>query len=433
MLLRRTIASAVVVAAATAPSVLLAAGPALADATSPAQQEQHRPTYTELTQSAEAARQAYDEAAAAKAAGQEKLKATFSALDQDTHPLKAAWLAAEKVANAADADKAAADQAVADAEAKLDAATDEAGKATARKAVNEAQTQVEKAAAAKADAHTKLDHAQDAWDDARVAASREYDTLDKALDKADKAKEAADKALTTAKECVRVPGLTVLANGLPSKVVAGNTVDFSFTVANNTDRTLNVSPLTSFTLLHTGMADQRVMKVQWFNGSGWQELDSRGHGTDRIATIKSMKPGARSDVKLRMAIEAQTPAKKALALLAGDASDQYNPCVLGPMKRYDFEVLPAGSKPGKVDEAKPGNAEDKDRPTPKAKPEANGSTKHDPSAKPETTPDAAKGSLATTGTSSTEQTLALAGGAAVLLGAGAVLTVRRKRGAKGTN
>ncbi|MFB7631182.1 LPXTG cell wall anchor domain-containing protein [Streptomyces sp. NPDC056149] len=146
-----------------------------------------------------------------------------------------------------------------------------------------------------------------------------------------------------------------------------------------------------------------------------------------------MKPGARTDVKLRMAIEAQAPAKKALALLAGDASDQYNPCVLGPMKRYDFEVLPAGSKPGKVDEAKPGKVEDKDRPAPKAKPEANGSAKGDAAAKPESTPDAAKGSLATTGTSSAEQTLALAGGAAVLLGTGAVFAVRRKRGARGTN
>ncbi|WP_274918417.1 hypothetical protein [Streptomyces sp. WZ-12] len=107
----------------TAPSVLLATGTALADAKSPSPQEQHRPTHAELTKSAEAARQAYDEAVAAKAAGLEKLKATMAALNQDTHPLKAARLAARKVAKAADAAKTAADQAVTEAQATLDAAT----------------------------------------------------------------------------------------------------------------------------------------------------------------------------------------------------------------------------------------------------------------------------------------------------------------------
>ncbi|MFG2226215.1 LAETG motif-containing sortase-dependent surface protein [Streptomyces sp. NPDC048644] len=64
------------------------------------------------------------------------------------------------------------------------------------------------------------------------------------------------------------------------------------------------------------------------------------------------------------------------------------------MKRYNFEVLPAGSKPGKVDAA---------------------------------------GGLAKTGSSSAVPQLALAGGAAVLLGTGAVFAVRRHRGTRGTN
>ncbi|MFE7314171.1 LPXTG cell wall anchor domain-containing protein [Streptomyces sp. NPDC057555] len=416
----------------TVPTVLLTTGSAFADSDLPAQ-TQHKPTYAELQKAAEDAKKAYDAAVDAKKAGLEKLKATMAALDEDTHPLKAAWLAAEKVAKAAGADKAAADRAVVEAQAKLAEATDEAGKTEARKALAAAEARAEKATADKADADTKRKDTRDAWDDARVAASREYNTFHVALDKAAEAQESADQALAAAKKCVRAPDLTVLANGLPSKVVAGTTVDFSFTVANGTDRTLDVDPLVFFNLQATDEY-QHFMKVQWSNGSDWQELDSR-NGSSHIASVKTMKPGARSDVKMRMTLEAKAPANKALALLAGDASDPYNPCVLGPMKRYDFEVLPAGSKPGTVDEAKPGTVEDKDRakPTPTAKSTPNPSAQGGASAEPAPTSDAAEGNLATTGSSSAMPQLALAGGAAVLLGTGAVLAVRRNRAAKGSN
>ncbi|WKK22804.1 LAETG motif-containing sortase-dependent surface protein [Streptomyces olivoreticuli] len=203
-------------------------------------------------------------------------------------------------------------------------------------------------------------------------------------------------------------------------------------MANGTDRTLNVDPLVLFRL-DAKNQDQHFMKVQWSDGSNRKELDLEN--SYHIASAKDMKPGARRDVKMRMTIAAGAPADKAMALFAGDASDQYNPCVLGPMKRYDFQVLPAGSKPGKVDEAKPGKVEDKDRPKPG--PSGQGGTSGKPapattgdaSAKP--TPTAADGDLAKTGSSSA-MPLALAGGAAVLLGAGAVFVVRR-RGGKGTS
>ncbi|MEU2868123.1 LAETG motif-containing sortase-dependent surface protein [Streptomyces olivoreticuli] len=431
MNLRRTLATAVA-AAVTAPAVLLSAGSAWADAKPPVQTQQ-KPTYAELQKAADDADQAYKDAVAAKAAAREKLDTALAALGQDSHPLKAALLAADKVAKAADADKTAADKTVTDAKAKLGAAKDEAEKATAQKALEVAEAAAKEAAGAKATADAKSKTAWDAWNDARKAATQEYSKVQDAPATALKAKEAADKALATAKECVRVSGLTVLANGLPSKAVAGTTVDFSFTVANGTDRTLNVDPLVLFRL-DAKNQDQHFMKVQWSDGSDWKELDRER--SYHIASVKDMKPGARTDVKMRMTIAAGAPADKAMALFAGDASDQYNPCVLGPMKRYDFQVLPAGSKPGKVDEAKPGKVEDKDRPKPG--PSAQGGTSAKPapattgdaSAKP--VPAAAEGNLAKTGSSSAMPQLALAGGAAVLLGAGAVFVVRR-RGTKGTN
>ncbi|MEU5426245.1 LPXTG cell wall anchor domain-containing protein [Streptomyces olivoreticuli] len=428
MNLRRTLATAVA-AAVTAPAVLLSAGSAWADAKPPAQTQQ-KPTYAELQKAADDADQAYKDAVAAKKAAREKLDTAFAALDQDSHPLKAAMLAADKVAKAAAADKTAADKTVTDAKAKLDAAKGEAEKAMAQKALDAAEAEAKKAADAKATADAKSKTASDAWNDARIAATREYSKVQDAPETALKAKEAADKALATVKECVRVSGLTVLANGLPSKVVAGTTVDFAFTVANGTDRTLNVDPLVLFRL-EAKNQDQHFMKVQWSDGSSWKELDREG--SPYIASVKDMKPGARTDVKMRMTIAAGAPADKAMALFAGDASDQYNPCVLGPMKRYDFQVLPAGSKPGKVDEAKPGKVDDKDRPKPGPQGGTSGkpapATTGDASAKP--VPTAADGDLAKTGSSSA-MPLALAGGAAVLLGAGAVFVVRR-RGGKGTS
>ncbi|KUL38922.1 hypothetical protein ADL22_16905 [Streptomyces sp. NRRL F-4489] len=454
MNLRRTVAPAVV-AAVTAPTVLLATGSAFAD-TKPAAQPRtqgriqnqahngtpHKPTYAELQKAAEEANRAYQEAAAADEAGQKKLTATLAALDEGSHPLKAALLAAEKASKAADAGKAAADQAVADAQAKLDAATDDAAKAEARTALTEAEARAKRAAAAKSQAHTELADARKSWDDARVAALREYSKVSNALDDARTAKESADQALAAAKKCVREQGLTVLANGLPSKVVAGSTVDFSLTLANSTDRTLDVDPLV-FIALQAKDAEQHFMKVQWSNGSDWQSLDAR-QGPSYIAAIKAMKPGARTDVRMRMTIEAQAPAEKALALLAGDASDQYNPCVLGPMKRYDFEVLPAGEKPGTVDDAKPGTVDDKDRPKPQpnshaSDANASGADKSNVSAqgtastKSVPAADAAKGSLATTGAPSAAPQLALAGAAAVLLGTGTVVAVRGNRKAGGTS
>ncbi|MFF8787015.1 hypothetical protein [Streptomyces sp. NPDC015125] len=431
MNLRRTLATAVAVAAVTAPAVLLPAGSVFAAPKAPAQTQQ-KPTYAELKKAADDAKKAYEDAVAAEKAGREKIKATMDALDQDSHPLKAATLAADKAAKAADADKTAADKAVTEAKAALGEAKDEAEKVKAQEALGAAEADARTAAEAKANADTKRKAARDAWDDARVAAFREWNKVLNASAEARKTKEAADKALAAAGDCVRVPGLTVLANRLPSKMVAGTTVDFSFTVANATDRTLNVDPLVFFRLVAKNQ-EQHFLKVQWADGAGWQELAPEG--SNHVAPVKDMKPGARTEVKMRMALEAGAPATDAFALFAGDASDAYNPCVLGPMKRYDFKVLPAGSKPGTVGEAKPGKVEDKDRPKPKPKSAAQTDSvaSADSTASAQPASAGTGGSLAATGASPAVPQLALAGGAAALLGTGAVFAVRRRRGARGTN
>ncbi|OAH14988.1 LPXTG cell wall anchor domain-containing protein [Streptomyces jeddahensis] len=425
MKLRRSLAVAVAVAA-TAPVAFFTSAPALAIGTSSAAQIQDQPTYAELEKAAADAKKAYEEAVIAKEEGQKELEATLAALDSDEHPLKAATIAADKAAEEAADAKAAAEKAVADAQAELETAESDDEKAAAQQALEAAEADLEKAVEAKKKADAEVAEAQTALDDARVAAVRKYSLVQDAPEKALKAKEAADEALAAAKECVREDGLTSLAVGLPSKVVAGTTVDFSLRVTNGTERTLTVDPLVFFHADGESSGEKSRLTVEWSNGSGWETLD--GNESQHIARIDTMKPGAHSDVKMRMKVDSEAQAADAFALFAGDASDAYNPCILGPMKRYDFALLPEGSDPGPVDEAKPGPPGKNDDTRPGAEKPGAGS---DPSAQGGASEQAAatKGDLATTGSSSAMVPLALTGAATVVLGAGAVLAVRRRKAA----
>lgn len=421
MKLRRTLAVAVA-AAVTTPVALIVATPAFADG-KPASQTQDRLTYAELKKAAADAQKAYDDAVAAEKKALQNVKDSSS----DTYPLKAAWLAADKAADDAATAKTDAEKAVADAKAKLAEAESEADKAEAQDVLDLAESDLADAVEAKKKADAKAKAARTALDDARVELVRKYDKAKKALEKATKAKDAADKALATAGECVRETGLTVLANGLPSEVVGGSTVNFTLRVTNGTDRTLSVDPL-----VFVQERDARLdnLKTQWFDGSGWQTLTT---DTTYINRIESMNPGSHSDVKMRMQVDAKAVKADAFALFAGDAFDAYNPCVLGPMKRYDLQVLPAGSEPGEVDDAEPGEpgkGDDK-RPGSKADPKADsekgtdkGLSAHGGKSEEKTS---TGGKLATTGASSAPGQIALASLAAVTLGAGAVFVVRRRR------
>ncbi|MEU6243549.1 hypothetical protein [Streptomyces sp. NPDC047024] len=414
---------AAAVAMAT-PVVLLTATSASALGASTAQ-TQNQPTYAELKQDAADAKKAHEDAVTAKEEGLKELKATLAALDSDEHPLKAAVLAAERAAKEAAATKTAAEKAVADAEAKLEAAADDTEKAAAQQALDAAQADLAKAVTAAKNADAEVEKADAALDDARVAASRKYGQLQTAAAKTLKDLETADAALAAAGQCVREAGLTALADGLPSKVTAGTTVDFTLRVTNGTERTLTVDPLVAF---HTKDADKHPLKVEWSDGSAWQTLDDDS-GAEYIGHIETMKPGDHHDVKMRMTVDSAARATDAFALLAGDASDAYNPCVLGPMKRYDFKLLPAGSKPGPVDDAEPGRPQGND--DHRASGTHPGPSPQGGTPTPTTTTSGARtntsGNLAETGASSTTMPLALTSAATLTLGAAALLIARRRK------
>lgn len=431
MKIRRALATAVV-AAVTTPVVLISVTPALADTTSSAasqtqqREERGRPSIEELEKAAEKAQKAYDDAVAADKAARVVLEAAIS----DDAPLAVAASAAAKAAVAAATAKENADTALADAKATLAAlpgtATDEE-KAAAEKAVTDAEAAAVAAKEAKTAADEKSASATRARDDARVAAVREYSKVQGALKEALKAKEAADKALADAKaEEGEEPGgpgcefeskLGTVVNGLPSKIVAGSTTDFSLRVTNGTKRTLDeVTPRVFFHATDKGGYNviDDAFHVQWSTAASpaWKSVG----GDHELGPVNALKAGAHADVKLRLKVDAKAPAGYGLAFVAGAYVNDDESCGGNMSTEYAFELLAAGSDvPEDVDDAKPGKTTPG---TPDTKPQGGASG---------TVAESGSGSLASTGSPSAVPQVAAAAGAALALGAATLFTVRRRR------
>ncbi|MFE4213279.1 LPXTG cell wall anchor domain-containing protein [Streptomyces sp. NPDC056844] len=420
MKIRRILATAVA-AAVTTPAVLLSVTPAFADG-KPAAQTQEKPSVAELEKAAAAAQAAYDEAVAAESAAQEALDAALS----DTGPLAVAAGEAEAVATAAGVAKTEADQAVLDAKAEAGAlpetATEEGRTAAAAK-ITEAEVAATAAGEAKDTAEAEVVKARTALAVDRNEARRKLNEAKKATEQALADKTAADAALAKAKEeeaeggeeddtCVPEAKLTTVVTGLPSTVVAGTKVDFRLRVTNGTEKTMDeVFP---FVYAHatdrSGLNDlDDLVHLQWSTGSSstWKNVDNENY----IEKISPLKAGAHADVKLRLTVDAKAPAGNGVTFVAGDYWNADGSCGGSPdLEGYEFMIAAAGSDPGKVDDAKPGTSKPN---TPDVKPQTGTSA----------TP--VGGSLAATGSSTSQ--LALASGAALAIGAGAVFVVRRRK------
>ncbi|MFH9609658.1 LPXTG cell wall anchor domain-containing protein [Streptomyces sp. NPDC017448] len=432
MKIRRALATAVALAVTT-PAVLLSVSPAYADAKPAAQtqEKKSKPTIKELEAAAAEAKKAYEKAAQAKADGIVELRKTLEELDS-THPLAVAAAAAKQAAKEAAAAKTAADQAVTDAKADLDALPEDATeeeKATAEAAVAEAEASAATAATAKTAADTKATEAVTAVDDARVAAARAYSVVDKAADDALAAKIAADAALAAAikeaeedgEACELVDELTAEVTGLPNKLVAGTTTNFTVRVTNGSDR--HMDEVIAYAGVHatdkSGIKETgKFFRLQWSTKSSpkWQNADEDNY----IDGVGALKPGKHADVKLRLTLDKATPAGNGVAFIAADFYNKDGSCGGTPaVDMYEFDVKAAGSKPGKTEDAKPSKT---------TKPGA-GNTGTTPQGSTSGTPakTGTNGALAATGSSSATTSIALAGGAAVLLGAAAVFVVRRRK------
>ncbi|WP_261993828.1 hypothetical protein [Streptomyces sp. t39] len=418
MKLRRILATAVVTAVTT-PAVLFAAGTALAEtgpgdlrttvreSATAADTDDDSPTIDKLRKAAEEAQKAYDAALARKSAA----AALLDALSEDDHPLVVAAATARTEAEAAKEAVTAAGTALADAEKalrELPGTATEEERAAAQAKVTEAAKTLADAGTASNTAQEKAKAASKAVDDARVAASTELHLATVAVKDAREAKEAADEALADAladQECVVDNDLTSVAKGLPAKITAGTTVDFTVTVTNGTAGTLDdVNP---FVFFHATTGDDYDIVDEHFTlewaPEGSTEWEDVTEGT-YAGSVGPLKPGATEDVKLRLTVDAKAPAADGIAYVAADYDNEDGSCGGNDMTEYDFDLLAAAG------------------PAPTPSP-TGGTTPQTNTVTPQGT---TNGTLAATGSSATLQ-LSAAAATAVALGAGAVLVARRRR------
>ncbi|MGY0486676.1 LPXTG cell wall anchor domain-containing protein [Streptomyces sp. WG-D5] len=412
----------------TAPVALLSVSPAYAD-TKPAAQTQEQSSIAELKKAVKEAKKAYKQALATVQTLKDELEASTAA----DHPLMIALADAQKAADEAATAKTTADEAVTAAEAKLaeaNAGEDAEAKAAAEKALADAKTAAEAAATAKTDADAKVVAADTAVDDNRVAIARKIHQAQQDVKAALETKEAAEKALADAleqepgepgnpgepgepgDECTEGSDLTAAISGLPSKIAAGSTVDFRLRLTNTTEKTLEtVLPFVAVGAVDkTGEKDiSSKLHLKSKQGNTWKTVDQESYA----AEFTNVKPGAHADLPLRLTIDRSAPAGYGVSMAIGEYFNEDYSCGISDLAVYDFTINPVGA--GNSGTATP----NKPKPQGSASPVANAGSDNGSAD--------TDGSLAHTGSSSALPTIGLAGGAAVVLGAGAVYVVRRRK------
>ncbi|KOV63620.1 hypothetical protein ADK64_20905 [Streptomyces sp. MMG1121] len=207
-------------------------------------------------------------------------------------------------------------------------------------------------------------------------------------------------------------------SGLPSKIVAGSGFHgFRLNVKNTGDR--------SYPRVDLGVFAAQVNEDDYFidtshltlqykdpSSGAWVgvSLDENDAGAGYVG-YTGVKAKESFSIDMRLSVDKKAPAGLGYAISIGMYADDQGNCVFsGDDSYYEFDILKAGSAPGNPGDAKPQGGK---KPLPKQ-----------PAGNTEIAP---QGHLAQTGSSSALPVIALAGGAAVALGAGAVFTVRRRR------
>lgn len=415
MKIRRILATAVA-AAVTTPVVFLSAAPAFADTkpAAPSQTQEQPPTIEQLQKKVAEAQKAYDEAVVAYDASQKAI----DALDKADHPLQVALAAAKKTAEKAAADKTAADQAVVDAQAKLDAAVTDEEKAAAQTTLDEAKKKAATAATAQATADADVTAAGTAVTNERVALLKKTGEALKAKEDALKVLDAAKKELADAEpphpDCVEVGDRFKVTLTGPKKVVAGTSADFKVRITNDTGRKLDAvygltdlfdlgkkEILTDHTTLEWGPAN-----------SEFEDLDT----SVGVIEIGSMEKGEKFDLVVRMTVDGKAPKTQGMFLVDFGYDNEDGSCgFLEDSATVEFDV-----------EAK---AEDQSTTggTTGGGTTGGGNTGTTQQGGTSTTAVTTTGQLAKTGSSDVMPQIALAGGVAVALGAGAMFVVRRRK------
>ncbi|MFD9221281.1 LPXTG cell wall anchor domain-containing protein [Streptomyces sp. NPDC060064] len=224
-------------------------------------------------------------------------------------------------------------------------------------------------------------------------------------------------------EC-KASAVDVKLAGFPNKIVAGGGwKKFSLDVKNNSKEKIENFGLFTFASyeddLIGGEQDRLIEKYAHFEyfdkSSGEWKAGGNLSGMNNgfYFDVIDLKKAEKRSIKLRVRIDKAAPAGKGIALAAG-GYDKGDDC-FEDSEFYEFDVLKAGSNAGDVDDAKPSGEKPKD-----VKPQ--GGSKEIP----------VTGNLAETGSSSMLPTVGIAGGIAIVAGAGVVFAMKRRRSGDAT-
>ncbi|MFD5638000.1 LAETG motif-containing sortase-dependent surface protein [Streptomyces sp. NPDC127077] len=207
----------------------------------------------------------------------------------------------------------------------------------------------------------------------------------------------------------------VSINGLPGKIAAGSGWHkFSLDVLNNSDSTLSdLGFLAGASPDKNGedMFKSKQVQLQAYNPDDkvWEDVDSEGYAVGFVGYTDELKPDYEVDIPLRINVKSSAPVGAGFSLGASIYGDADAECTGYGEVAYKFQIVKAGTD---TDGTKPqggGKVPVSDKPADKSN-----------------TP-AVDGSLAETGSSSALPMIGLAGGIAVVAGAGALVVVRRRK------
>ncbi|MEU1932061.1 LAETG motif-containing sortase-dependent surface protein [[Kitasatospora] papulosa] len=208
--------------------------------------------------------------------------------------------------------------------------------------------------------------------------------------------------------------LELSINGLSGKIARGSGWDrFTFNIYNDSKKTVkNVAFFAGAAADEAGekLFTTKQVRLQALNEADgtWEDIEDLGSSSGYVGEADGIKPGYEVDIDLRLKVEASAPVGAGFSLGGGLVfGDELEAVPCFQDVAYKFQIVDAGNGGG-------------------AEPQEGGKIPV-PTTKPAGDTAEVTGNLAETGSSSSTPAIALAGGAAVVLGAGAMFVVRRRR------
>ncbi|MFJ3665517.1 LPXTG cell wall anchor domain-containing protein [Streptomyces sp. NPDC090106] len=207
--------------------------------------------------------------------------------------------------------------------------------------------------------------------------------------------------------------------GLPGKIVAGDGFHgFELVVTNDSGTTVDgvafYAEIENYELDEAKFLSPYVdLEFKNPETGTWDRIGSDDWAGDYFFYVDELKAGKSKTVDLRVGIDAKAPAGDAYSFGSGAYLDNVDgqDCIAEGWAQYDFEVLKAGSE-----NPDPGTATPSDNGSKDSVKKPQGDVSELPT-----------GNLADTGANSALPTIGLMSGVALIAGAGAVFTVRRRK------